>query len=268
MPNRMIKETLRMSRNVNALSDFEFRVWLYLITYVDDYGRGSADPELLLSLLFPRRRDVEEEQIRDALVSLDSRGMIRLYEAEGERFFYFPKWSEHQRIQAKRPKFPEPPCSTVGHGESPPKPNQAEAETEAKNENHFEAQAQAEDKEKPDQEKPAAPPACEKSTGFDAFWDAYPRKTGNIDRAYFEYRDALETGVKPEELLEAIRWQAAEWNETQEARYLPSAEKWLHNRAWEAKKGVGKPRKPKDTGQKEAFNPPTLDGLLTKLDAI
>jgi pyruvate/2-oxoglutarate dehydrogenase complex dihydrolipoamide acyltransferase (E2) component len=259
---------------VNALTDFEFRVWLYLITYVDDYGRGSADPELLLSLLFPRRRDVEEEQISDALKSLDRRGMIALYEAEGERFFYFPKWSEHQRIQAKRPKFPEPPCSTVSHGESPSKPNQAEteaeaeteteteAETEAENESDFEAQAHTENQDK---EKPAAPPACERDRDFDAFWDAYPRKTGDIDRAYFEYRDALDTGVKPGTLLKAIQWQAAEWNETQEARYLPSAEKWLHNRGWEAKKGVGKP---KDTGQKEAFNPPTLDGLLTKLDAI
>ena len=47
MGNRMIKETIRTSRSVNNMTDFQFRVWVYLITYVDDYGRGSADSELL-----------------------------------------------------------------------------------------------------------------------------------------------------------------------------------------------------------------------------
>jgi len=119
MPNRIIKETIRTSKSVNALSDFQFRVWMYLITYVDDYGCGSADPELLKGFVFPRRKGVTEAQIRDALTSLANTGMIVLYENDGESYFYFPKWGDHQRIQSKVRKYPDPAQSTVSHGESP-----------------------------------------------------------------------------------------------------------------------------------------------------
>ena len=108
MPNRIIKESIRTSKSVNALPDFLFRVWVYLITYVDDYGRGSADPQLLRGLVFPRGRKLGEEKLAEALTALADRGLIRLYEAEGEPYFCFPKWDEHQRIRAKKSKFPPP----------------------------------------------------------------------------------------------------------------------------------------------------------------
>ena len=115
MPYRMLKDTLRTSRNVNSLTDFQFRVWIHLITYVDDYGRGSADAELLKSLLFPRRHGVTVTQITEAIGTLASKGMVILYEHDGEPYFYFPKWGEHQRIRTKVSKFPEPPtdCGVV-----------------------------------------------------------------------------------------------------------------------------------------------------------
>ena len=104
----MLKETIRTSKSVNALSDFQFRVWAYLITYVDDFGRGSADPELLKGLVFPRRKGVTEKQIKDALTVLANTGMITLYQVDGESYLYFPKWEQHQRIRNKTPKFPAP----------------------------------------------------------------------------------------------------------------------------------------------------------------
>ncbi len=118
MPNRIIKESIRTSRKVNRLGDFEFRLWLYLITYVDDYGRGSADPELLKGLVFPRRGGVTEEQIGEAMACLENGGLIVRYEAEGESYFYFPSWGEHQRIQTKRSRFPEPSFEETGTAET------------------------------------------------------------------------------------------------------------------------------------------------------
>lgn len=125
MPNRVIKESIRTSKKVNALSDFEFRLWLYLITYVDDYGRGSADPELIKNLVFPRRKGITEQQIQKGLDSLANTGMVILYEYDEEPFLYFPNWDKHQRIQSKKSKFPDPkdgilsPCLTVTHGDEP-----------------------------------------------------------------------------------------------------------------------------------------------------
>lgn len=126
MPNRLLKEGIRTSKKINSLSDFEFRTWAYLITYVDDYGRGSADPELLKGFVFPRRKEVREQDIRKALAALERTGSILLYDVAGEPYFCFPNWSEHQRIQTKKSKYPAPAdCDmsrwlTVIHGDSPP----------------------------------------------------------------------------------------------------------------------------------------------------
>lgn len=123
MPNRIIKESIRTSKTVNAMTDFQFRLWAYLITYVDDYGRGSADPELLKGFVFPRRKRVSESDIQKTLAELAGLGCIHLYEIDGESYFCFPNWGSHQRIQTKRSKFPEPPEPTVDHGEPPPESN-------------------------------------------------------------------------------------------------------------------------------------------------
>lgn len=108
MPNRIIKESIRTSKKVNALNDFQFRVWTYLITYVDDFGRGSADPEILKGMVFTRRKGVTEAQIAKALSELANIGMVILYESDGEPFFYFPNWGKHQTIRNKRSRFPNP----------------------------------------------------------------------------------------------------------------------------------------------------------------
>ena len=108
MGNRMIKESIRTSKSVNALTDFQFRVWLYLITYVDDFGRGSADPEILKGVVFTRRKGVTEAQIEKALAELANTGMVNLYEVDGEPFFYFPNWGDHQRMRTTKAKYPAP----------------------------------------------------------------------------------------------------------------------------------------------------------------
>ena len=126
--NRIIKDTIRTSKKVNSMTDFQFRLWVYLITYVDDYGRGSADPELLKGFVFPRRKGITESNIKNTLAELACSGFILLYEVDGESYFCFPNWGEHQRIQTKKSKFPAPEDgvmhdSTVSHGESPSESN-------------------------------------------------------------------------------------------------------------------------------------------------
>lgn len=128
MGNRIIKDTIRTSKTVNAMTDFQFRLWVYLITYVDDYGRGSADPEILKGFVFPRRKGVTEASIENALADLANSGSVILYEVDGEPYFCFPNWSDHQRIQTKKSKYPAPTDGnprkvTVSHGESPPESN-------------------------------------------------------------------------------------------------------------------------------------------------
>ena len=114
MPNRLIKESVCTSDKINALSDFLFRVWAYLITYVDDYGRGDARPAIIKGRCFPLRESITATDIENGLKELSDRGCIQLYEVNGEKFFCFPNWNEHQTIRNKKSKYPDPPAPDSG----------------------------------------------------------------------------------------------------------------------------------------------------------
>lgn len=108
MPNRLIKDSIHESEKVSALSDFQFRIWVNLITYVDDYGRGDARPAIIKGRCFPLRDEIKAEDIGVALQQLSASGCIRLYIVNGMRYLCFPNWDTHQRIRTKVSKFPAP----------------------------------------------------------------------------------------------------------------------------------------------------------------
>lgn len=209
MPNRIIKDSIRTSRSVNNMTDFQFRLWIYLITYVDDYGRGSADPELLKGFVFPRRKGISESTIEKALTDLANSGSILLYEADGESYFCFPRWADHQRIQTKKSKFPAPEDgklrkSTVIHGESPPESNPNPNPNPESEDNAREA--------------------------FETFWKAYPRKAGNKSKAFDAFRKA---DVSLDTMLSAIERQkrSAQWSKDGGA-FIPHPATWLNGKRW------------------------------------
>ena len=108
MPNRIIKESTFTSDRISSLSDFEFRLWVGLITQADDAGRGDARPAIIRGRVFPLRDKVTVKEIQNALDALAAGGCICLYEVDGKPYFYFPSWSEHQRVRNAIPKFPDP----------------------------------------------------------------------------------------------------------------------------------------------------------------
>ncbi len=128
MPNRIIKESIHTSEDVNRMTDFQFRLWISLITYVDDYGRGDARPAIIKGSCFPLRDRITNKDIDAALRDLAGIGCVSLYEVDGKPYLYFPTWESHQRIQTKKSRFPapphgEPPLPTVNHGDPPPESN-------------------------------------------------------------------------------------------------------------------------------------------------
>ena len=224
MPNRIIKESIRTSKTVNSLSDFQFRLWVHLITFVDDYGRGNADTELVKSLVFPRRKSVTESQIKDAMLTLERLGMIALYEVDGESYFFFPKWTDHQRIQTKHSKFPEPPTgengepqkSTVNHGDIPlESKSKKNPNTESESESESNAQARGN----------------EIAKRFEIFWNEYPRHQDKA-KAIAAFKAIHVTDELLDTMLDALRRQKAS-EQWQNPKYIPMPTTWLHGRRWE-----------------------------------
>lgn len=108
MGNRIIKESIRTSEKLAALSDFAYRVWTSLITMADDTGCGDGRPAIIKGFAFPLREEATVERIRGAMEELETVGCIRRYTVEGQAYFCFPNWSSHQRIRNVKPKFPGP----------------------------------------------------------------------------------------------------------------------------------------------------------------
>lgn len=109
MPNRIIKESLCSSEKIASLSDFEFRLWVGLITQVDDAGRGDARPAIIKGRVFPFRERLSIKDIDAALQALAAKGCVSLYTVDGKHYFLFPGWVKHQRVRDCKPKYPEPP---------------------------------------------------------------------------------------------------------------------------------------------------------------
>lgn len=108
MPNRIIKESICGSEKISSLTDFEFRLWVGLITQVDDAGRGDARPAIIKGHVFPLRERLTVKEIESALHGLAAKGCVSLYKVGGKPYFWFPTWSEHQRIRDCKPKYPGP----------------------------------------------------------------------------------------------------------------------------------------------------------------
>lgn len=106
MPNRIIKESICTSETISALTDFEFRLWVGLITQADDAGRGDARPAIIKGRVFPLRERVTAKDIDAAIHGLADKGCVSLYNVGGKPYFCFPTWGEHQRIRDCKPKFP------------------------------------------------------------------------------------------------------------------------------------------------------------------
>ena len=108
MPNRIIKDSIHESETVNKMTDFQFRLWVNLITYVDDYGRGDARPLVIKGRCFPLSNRITAEEIAKGLNALAAAGCIQLYSVAGKDYLAFPSWDQHQSIRNKRSKFPAP----------------------------------------------------------------------------------------------------------------------------------------------------------------
>lgn len=109
MPNRIIKESICYSDDIDQLTPFEETVFYRLIVNVDDYGRTDGRISLLKSRLFVTKKGITEKNIEDAILKLASVGLVRRYKVSGKPFLSFPKWELHQTVRNKRSKFPEPP---------------------------------------------------------------------------------------------------------------------------------------------------------------
>lgn len=111
MPNRILKETVCTSENIDILSPEAERFFYRLMIQCDDFGRMDARLSVLRARCFPLKLDiVRDDNISEWLTELETAGLITLYNGDDCRpYLYFLTWEKHQQIRAKKSKFPPPP---------------------------------------------------------------------------------------------------------------------------------------------------------------
>ena len=108
MPNRILKETIKSSPQIDCLSWFEEVVFYRLMVTADDYGCMDGRIVLLKNELFPTKDNVTKKAIEDAIARLVSIGLLCKYTVNGMPYLFFPTWEKHQRIRNKHRKYPDP----------------------------------------------------------------------------------------------------------------------------------------------------------------
>lgn len=109
MPNRIIKESICASEDLNVLSPGAEILFYRLIVKVDDFGTFYGNAQLVKNACFPLKtdRELKETQVEKWLGELSAVGLIIIYTAaDGRTYLQMTGWMKHQQCRAKKPKFP------------------------------------------------------------------------------------------------------------------------------------------------------------------
>lgn len=109
MPNRIIKESICTSCDIEQLAPMEEVFFYRLIVNCDDYGRMDGRSPILRAKCFPLRLGkVSDAMVDGYLTKLISVGMVQKYAFEGKPYIQITAWEKHQQQRAKRSKYPSP----------------------------------------------------------------------------------------------------------------------------------------------------------------
>ena len=99
MPRRMIDADIRKSGSLSRVSIPAGHTFILLMTLADDQGRADGCVLGLRSELFPRRRDVSDDDVTLWLEELCAEGCLHAYIEDGEMYLHFPEWEEYQHLR-------------------------------------------------------------------------------------------------------------------------------------------------------------------------
>lgn len=106
MPNRILKERICRSDEIDQLTWMEEVLYYRLIVNCDDFGRFDGRISIIKNTLFPLKENMTAKSVKCAIDKLVTVGLVVLYEFEGKPYLQLPTWDKHQTIRAKKSKYP------------------------------------------------------------------------------------------------------------------------------------------------------------------
>lgn len=110
MPNRIIKESIWTSPNLNALSPLAELHFYKLLPLTDDWGCFEATPLVVKGICYPLRAATPPSSILMYQKELSDNGLIKMWSVGGRDFAEFVLFEKHNGILNRHsPKTPCPP---------------------------------------------------------------------------------------------------------------------------------------------------------------
>jgi hypothetical protein len=109
MPNRILKDSICTSDNLNKATPESESLFFRLIVNCDDYGRMFATPCMVRARCYPLRIDsISDKQIQERLEELQKLELLNIYEVDNRPYLQMITWYKHNNVRAKKSKFPPP----------------------------------------------------------------------------------------------------------------------------------------------------------------
>ena len=232
MPNRILKETICTSDNIDRLSAFEETVFYRLMVNCDDFGRMDGRAKILAARLFPLK-EIPADQVAESMRALALADLVTLYEVDGKPYVQMTTWDKHQSVRAIKSKYPSPDdgtitevasdCKQLQADESNCKQAQANVPVFDNSIRESNTNTKTKTRVRPREEDPR----------FTQFWAAYPRHTAKAEalKAFKKIDPDDELLLK---MLSAIQQQrnSSQWTRDN-GQYIPHPATWLNQRRWE-----------------------------------
>ena len=208
MPNRIIKESICTSEEIDKLTEKQEVFFYRLMVACDDFGLMDARPAILKARCYPLK-SIDIKSIQVMLGALSDVGLLSLYSSDGKPYLHITNWEKHQQIRAKRAKYPLP---IDGHAITC---NQLISDASNCTRN-------------PIQSNTNPTPSTDVDESFHIFWTSYPRKESKAE-ALKAWKKAHINGEfdRVMSALEAYK-QTDQWIK----KIVPHASTWINQKRW------------------------------------
>ena len=117
MPNRIIKDAILVSANIDQLTADEERFFFRLLLVSDDYGRFDARPPVIRGRAYPLKPEVTDQHVLSWIAKLVEVDILHAYQINGARFVGFSNWHTYQNVRAGKSRYPSPEGAQLLHAE-------------------------------------------------------------------------------------------------------------------------------------------------------
>ena len=213
MPNRIIKESIWTSPNLNQVSDLAERHFYRILVLPDDFGCCELTALVVKGRCYPLKPSVTIKQIKAWQWELELANIIRTWDEGGRIYGYFLAFGKHQRIRSL-------------HQRRTPVPPEHILDDTCR-------QVTEDDRLNPNPNPNPNPIHTHLVKGFNSFWKSYPKKKskGDAEKAFAKINPngkllaamlaKIEQGKKSED------WQK------DSGKYIPHPATWLRAKGWE-----------------------------------